>query len=157
MPIILLGDLNVDTNEIPAISRLIDELGWVDAGGKAQIWGGEPNQPTCKAPNANKANRRDYSFISPELGSRIASFSVQYSDAYPFHQPLDLVLKCECTDPPKEVFLKTASFAQAYQDSVANIIDIARQEIEQVSRTDGGHGSVSDGVTYRVDGRAEKS
>ena len=85
MPAILLGDLNADPYDIPAVTRRIEDLGWFDVGAHASVWGGIDNQPTSRPPNASRSNRRDYIFVSPDLVGIIEKFNVEYTDTFPVH------------------------------------------------------------------------
>lgn len=78
-----MGDRNADTTDIATVHRMITEGGWVDAGAMAQIWGGTPNQPTCRALGSHKATRRDYEVVSSDAMELVHSFTVVQEDTFP--------------------------------------------------------------------------
>ena len=65
-PHFIVGDFNADVAHLPALGAMLQSTDdeehnlWFDIGGNADIWGGIPAEPTCKAPNTTTATRRDY-------------------------------------------------------------------------------------------------
>lgn len=85
IPKCITGDLNAEPEDLPMFMHLTEEMGWLDCGAKADIWGGFTYQPTCKAPSAKKETRRDYVLADPDFGPMVRKFEVITEDKIPTH------------------------------------------------------------------------
>ena len=59
MPTLIMADFNATPCTLEAIRELIDDELWEDVGARADWWGSEPNQPTCKTRAGAKETRID--------------------------------------------------------------------------------------------------
>jgi hypothetical protein len=83
---------------------------WHDIGAKADLWGSIPSEPTCKAPNAKGATRRD-DVIANSVGfGLVESFQVTWDDVYDVHATIRFTLNLEPLDVEKRVVNKAKSF-----------------------------------------------
>jgi hypothetical protein len=96
-PAFILGDLNGDINNFETLKQEVEEKRLVDVGGQAENWGAEPNEYTCKAPNANKPSRRDYIFANPEAFDLVDGFEVDHNAGFAVHDVLRMKLKSKGT------------------------------------------------------------
>ena len=79
-PAVLAIDLNANPTDIPHISeRFMAKDHWTDAAGRASLWGGIDEQPTCNAPGAKATTRRAYIFAHPALARYISKVTT-YND-----------------------------------------------------------------------------
>ena len=66
-PMGIIGDVNAEIEDIPTAWDLVENEGWKDLGEHAHIWGGRKAEPTCQAPNARTATRRDYMLVNAKM------------------------------------------------------------------------------------------
>ena len=112
-PQCILGDFNAGLEDIPTLVELVEQEGWVDCGARADIWGGQNNQTTCKAPNANRETRRDYVIAGPEFARLIKSIRVEKeNEVYPNHWPIVVEFQTDKIATDKKIYRKTTSAAQ---------------------------------------------
>ena len=79
-PAVLAIDLNANPTDILHIcERLFAKDHWIDVAGRASLWGGIDEEPTCNAPGAKATTRRDYIFVHPAL-ARYTSKVTTYND-----------------------------------------------------------------------------
>ena len=90
VPIMIVGDLNADVEDLLLLYDLVKEHRWRDFGASANIWGGEAKQPTCFALNSSEATRRDYMIVSPLWFKSVAGFEVTPCDSFSVHQPINM-------------------------------------------------------------------
>ena len=57
MMAVIAGDFNVATSRSQCLQNCLDETELVDLGVIAQVWGGRPNQPTCRVNAGAKETR----------------------------------------------------------------------------------------------------
>ncbi len=65
IPTLLIGDLNGEPEDFPTLGVLLQTKGWTDLGAAHHRWGQLPEQPTCLAPGAARAARRDCFRVPP--------------------------------------------------------------------------------------------
>jgi hypothetical protein len=94
-PMAIIGDVNADLEDIPALYRLVTEEGWIDVGGRADIWGGIAAEFTCVAPGAARPTRRDFVIVNEALWLQLDHFQVVHQDAMPVHSLLQFRFKAD--------------------------------------------------------------
>ena len=92
-PRLLVGDLNAEPEDLVQLMHMTTEEHWVDIGKHADKWGKQPEQNTCKAPNATDATRRDFIFANNEALALIKDFQVIDDQLFPVHATLRLILR----------------------------------------------------------------
>ena len=92
IPILIVGDLNADVDDLPLLHDLIVEHRWRDCGACASFWGGTDKQPTCFASHAKEATRRDFMIVSPLWFKGVAKFEVTNSDSFSVHQLIGMAV-----------------------------------------------------------------
>ena len=75
VPKCIVGDINAEAEDIPTLMHLIEDLGWIDCGATADIWGEEVRRPTCFAKSAKKANKEGLCHSGPGLCQIDQTFS----------------------------------------------------------------------------------
>ena len=91
-PHCICGDVNGDLEACPQLQDVVSTAGWTDVGKHANMWGGIPDQPTCRVSAASKANRRDYFFVNEFMRPAVKSFTADQCDTFPTHCPVQLCL-----------------------------------------------------------------
>ena len=89
-PILIMGDLNAEIEDLPVMRDLLDSGAWTDIGADAHIWGQPRCETTCQVHAAARATRRDYMIANELLLPAIEAFRVHRSDEFPTHAPLQL-------------------------------------------------------------------
>ena len=91
-PAIIAVDLNADPAQVPFCSTLLEQAKWVDLGAVAGCLGGIDGAPTCRAPSAVKATRRDYLFMHPSLRHRVRTVHVHDDGVFATHARISVKL-----------------------------------------------------------------
>ena len=79
-------DLNANPADIPHIcERLIAKDHWIDVAGRASLWGGTDEEPTCNAPGAKATTRRDYIVVHPALARYISKVTTYNDGTFATH------------------------------------------------------------------------
>eukprot|EP00973_Karenia_brevis_P039915 5509768-Karenia_brevis.AAC.1 len=81
-PRMILGDLNADLDDLPAIKSVIDDATYVDLGAQIHL-SSNINAPTCFPPNHHQPTRRDYAIISSDFLPFVKAFHVHPPDEIP--------------------------------------------------------------------------
>ena len=115
-PVLVMGDLNGEPECFPTIGRMAHELGWCDLGARAEFWGGVAEQWTCRANGISKATRRDFMFANEYLLPAISKFRVNYSDEFPTHQPLQVMIATKRLEVEHRLVMKPASAADKVEE-----------------------------------------
>ena len=118
-PIVIQGDINADTADIPTANNLITEQGWVDCGAVASWWGGEDATGTCQAPNTSKTTRRDFMLVNEHLLPSVKCFRVEQEDRFPTHQPLYMEITVSTLNQRTDRLMKTTSAAILFAAKLA--------------------------------------
>ena len=93
-PAVLAIDLNANPTDIPHISeRLMAKYHWIDAAGRASLWGGIDEQPTCNAPGAKATTRRDYIFVHPALARYISKVTTYNDGMFATHARVEVTFR----------------------------------------------------------------
>ena len=100
----IVGDLNADIEDIPAVATLLSEEGWHDAGRHPTALDPQGNpQPTCRPEGSKKASRRYYAFLSQGAATHFVSMQVEEDSPFSVHSPLELVFRPERSEPPRRL------------------------------------------------------
>ena len=100
----IVGDLNADIEDRPAVATLLAEEGWHDAGQHPTSLDPQGNpQPTCRPEGSNKASRRDYAFLSQGAATHLVSMKVEDDSPFSVHSPLELVFRPGRNEPPRKL------------------------------------------------------
>ena len=127
-PVCLQGDINADTADIPSISNLLDEQGWVDCGAVASWWGGQDAVGTCQAPNTSRTTRRDYMFVNQHLLPSVRTFRVEQEDRFPTHQPTYLEIEVSTLEQTTDRLRKTTSAALLFAERLEEEIKTKKED-----------------------------
>ena len=83
LPHLLMADFNITPLNLETVKELVEDELWEDVGGKADSWGGVPNQPTCKTRAGAKATRIDGILANISAIPLIQSFKVENDEQAP--------------------------------------------------------------------------
>ena len=100
-PFILVGDLNANTDDIPAIEIALQSGRLMDIGQHAERFGQPAAEPTCFVTPVSDGTRRDYVLASPELFACFTEFRVDRIVEVPVHAVLHFRLAIPFADQPK--------------------------------------------------------
>ena len=89
-PMMIVGDLNGDTQNFRAVQEALQTQELLDVGAHASKWGSTPADYTCKAPGARKPTRRDYILANPTAFDMIGHFHVDHQGLLQVHDILHL-------------------------------------------------------------------
>ena len=89
-PAFLVGDVNAEPADLPALQELLLNLGWTDLGAAAAMWGQPASVPTCLTKKSNEPTRRDYIFFSPAALALVRGLVVRPGDLCPTHSTLEV-------------------------------------------------------------------
>jgi hypothetical protein len=83
----IVGDLNADTEDLPALGELIRGQGWTDLGAHLEwLVGGSP-VPTCFVAG-HEGTKRDFILVDAYLMTMAPSYSVADEETFPVHRPV---------------------------------------------------------------------
>ena len=87
-PVLIAGDFDADTQDLPTLQSFLQDLHFVDVGAVADTFGRKSNEPTCLAANSDAPTRRDFVVVSADLFPAIIKFQVIPDDEIPVHSTL---------------------------------------------------------------------
>ena len=93
-PIIIVGDLSCNMEDLCQFNALVSDGTFVDLGARASIWGRPTHEPTCQAHNADSPTRRDYILANRSALLMVKDFNVlkDPTGTLPVHSMLRVVL-----------------------------------------------------------------
>ena len=121
--IYLCGDINADVEDIPVMHDLVSNQGWQDLGERAAIWGRQPCEPTCKAPNAMQENRRDYILSNPEGFPKVLDYQVIRCDNFSVHQPIQMKLRVKDLKVEKDILYKPLDAKERFDEKIEKMYE----------------------------------
>ena len=83
----IVGDLNADTCDLPAVTELLQTQGWTDLGACPKWLAGRPPAPTCFVAD-HAGTRRDFILADARLMTMPLAFEVAEEDTFPVHKPV---------------------------------------------------------------------
>ena len=83
----IVGDLNADTSDLPAVTELLQSQGWADLGTYPKWLAGCPPTPTCFVAS-HAGTRRDFILADAYLMTMPLAFEVTEEDTFPVHKPV---------------------------------------------------------------------
>ena len=123
-PQFITGDLNASVPDLAALQMALEETdedslqAWHDIGAKADLLDSIPSEPTCKAPNAKGATRRDYVIANSVGFGLVESFQVTWDDVYVVHATIRFTLNLE----PRDVEKRVVNKAKSFHDKLAEMV-----------------------------------
>eukprot|EP00969_Alexandrium_andersonii_P002402 104502-Alexandrium_andersonii.AAC.1 len=92
MPLLLLGDLNAASTQLPALQHALDVGSLHDLGSMGGAWGGQDCAPTAKAHNSSIARRIDYCFVCSKCLPMVRQWITFPWDLFDVHRPIGFEL-----------------------------------------------------------------
>ena len=118
-PALIVGDLNADTEALLNLTRHLNEGQWTDCGAHANLWGAQPEAPTCTTANSAKATPRDFILANAKALNAIKSFEVQGgNDDIPTHKPVRVRIKVGDLSTKAMKYRKPIDAARKFNDMV---------------------------------------
>ena len=87
-PVLIMGDLNADPENIATTKEMLVNGLWVDVGAHAARWNGINKEYTCVTARSKAPTRRDYIFCNQEMMPLIRNFKVIHENGLPTHSTL---------------------------------------------------------------------
>ena len=123
-PKMIVGDLNCEPQDLPALATYLADGEFVDLGSIAHVYGHPPNQPTCYPYNNGTPSRRDYAFASSTLLPLISSLFVGPQGDFPAHGCLHLQLTIPHEGLKKTVLTRPdMTMAERFEAAVQTVCD----------------------------------
>ena len=91
-PALIVGDLNAEPEDIPALKRALQHSEWHDVGAEAECFGRRAKQDTCHTGAHARSTRRDYIFANTSSWPLIDDFVVDREAEFPTHDVLQLAI-----------------------------------------------------------------
>ena len=89
VPVLILGDLNIEPELSPVIRAAVATKRWVDAEAAMSCWYGRPPRPTCYA-SSESPSRIDVCLCSSTLARSLEAVDVLLDTGIPTHTPLQI-------------------------------------------------------------------
>ena len=137
LPTFFMADFNATPSSIEAVREMIDDDLWEDIGEKADWWGGNPNEPTCKQRAGGRATRFDGILANMWALPLIKDFKVCEDEQIPTHSVLQLTLAANHAQKGRDYVKTLPSVKKLFDDHTATkyegkeakeVIDIIKNE-----------------------------
>ena len=138
-PFLIVGDLNGELDDFPAIASHLADGTIVDVGSHAGAVGGQIAQPTCFATPTSEGTRRDYILSSADLLPYIHSMTIQRHPIIPVHCIIRLEIRMPIGQDTKRTLHQYPDLANIFHQhlrathSIGDDDDIPRATLQNAT------------------------